>query len=200
VAERAVLPSPAADVGGQLAGEEAGAAPPPAEALPPTTIPASSPPEPAAEPPPPPEEPERARPVPTTAVAWEPVAAALWLGGSVVWVVVAGRRLQRFRRLLRFARPAPAALQDHARTLAARLGLARCPGVWFLPGPLSPMLWALGGPPRLLLPESLWGRLTEGQRDALLAHELAHLRRRDHWVRGLELAVAGLYWWHPVAW
>jgi hypothetical protein len=33
-----------------------------------------------------------------------------------------------------------------------------------------------------------------------LAHELAHLRRRDHWVRWLELVVLGLYWWHPVAW
>ncbi len=31
-------------------------------------------------------------------------------------------------------------------------------------------------------------------------HELAHLKRRDHWVRWLELAVAGLYWWHPAVW
>src|SRR5205823_5460117 len=28
----------------------------------------------------------------------------------------------------------------------------------------------------------------------------AHLRRRDHWVRRLELVVLGFYWWHPVAW
>jgi hypothetical protein len=34
----------------------------------------------------------------------------------------------------------------------------------------------------------------------LLVHELAHLRRGDHWVRRLELVALGLYWWHPAAW
>jgi hypothetical protein len=62
------------------------------------------------------------------------------------------------------------------------------------------MLWALFGSPRLLLPASLWERLTPDQRDTLLVHELAHLRRGDHWVRWLELAALALYWWHPVAW
>jgi hypothetical protein len=33
-----------------------------------------------------------------------------------------------------------------------------------------------------------------------LTHELAHFHRRDHWVRGLELIVTALYWWHPVVW
>ena len=38
------------------------------------------------------------------------------------------------------------------------------------------------------------------QRDAVLIHELAHLKRRDHWVRRLEAVVLGLDWWNPVAW
>ncbi len=63
------------------------------------------------------------------------------------------------------------------------------------------MLWVPPtGPPRLVLPEGLWDRLDEVQRDAVLVHELAHLKRRDHWVRRLEAAVLGLYWWDPVAW
>jgi hypothetical protein len=52
----------------------------------------------------------------------------------------------------------------------------------------------------LLLPAGLWQRLTDKQQETLLIHELAHLRRRDHWVRRLELLVLGLYWWHPVVW
>jgi beta-lactamase regulating signal transducer with metallopeptidase domain len=132
--------------------------------------------------------------------AWEPLLAVLWLGGSAAWFALAVQRVRRFRRVLRFARPAPAPLQDRARRLAARLGLGRCPGVWFLPGPVSPMLWALAGPPRLLLPAALWDRLDAGQQDALLAHELAHVRRHDHWVRQLELLAVGLYWWHPAMW
>jgi hypothetical protein len=66
--------------------------------------------------------------------------------------------------------------------------------------PISPLLWAFVGEPRVLVPASLLDRLTEEQWDTLLAHELAHLRRRDHWVRLLELAVIGLYWWHPIVW
>src|SRR5262249_52938010 len=34
----------------------------------------------------------------------------------------------------------------------------------------------------------------------ILAHELAHLRRRDHWVSRLELAAGLLWWWNPLYW
>ena len=34
----------------------------------------------------------------------------------------------------------------------------------------------------------------------MLAHELAHLKRRDHWVRWFEAVVLGFYWWDPIAW
>jgi hypothetical protein len=62
------------------------------------------------------------------------------------------------------------------------------------------MLWAAGRRPRLLLPAALLPRLLPDQRAALLIHELAHYRRRDHWVRLLELIVGALYWWCPLAW
>ena len=52
----------------------------------------------------------------------------------------------------------------------------------------------------MLLPAELWPELSESQQTALIAHELAHLKRKDHWVRWLDLAVMGLYWWHPVVW
>jgi len=42
--------------------------------------------------------------------------------------------------------------------------------------------------------------LSAAQQDAVLAHELAHLKRRDHWVRRIETLACGLYWWDPVAW
>ena len=34
----------------------------------------------------------------------------------------------------------------------------------------------------------------------ILAHEIAHLRRRDHWVRVVELFVSTLHWWNPLVW
>jgi probable HAF family extracellular repeat protein len=69
-----------------------------------------------------------------------------------------------------------------------------------LPGVHSPLLWVLLGPARLLLPAELWANLDQDRRAALLAHELAHLRRGDHWVRLLEQVATVFYWWNPVVW
>ncbi|MHB1423140.1 MAG: M56 family metallopeptidase [Gemmataceae bacterium] len=131
---------------------------------------------------------------------WPRLLSVVWGTGALIWFLVALERLHHFRRLLRFARPAPAALQERTRRLAHSLGLRRCPRVCLLPGRIAPMLWAVGGPPRLLLPADLLAGLSDEQLDTLLVHELAHLRRRDHWVRVLEFVVLGLYWWHPVVW
>jgi hypothetical protein len=72
--------------------------------------------------------------------------------------------------------------------------------VYFLPAGVSPMLFGLGRGLRLLVPQRLWEKLDDDERASLLLHELAHLRRRDHWVRGFELVVTIAYWWNPLAW
>jgi len=127
------------------------------------------------------------------------VLTTLWLTGSGCWFLLAGARLLRFGRQLRLAKPASEILQGEVQMLANKLE-ATCPKVWVLPGRLSPMLWVLGRTPRLLLPAGLLDRLEDTQRQALLVHELAHWRRRDHWVRRLELVALGLYWWCPLVW
>jgi beta-lactamase regulating signal transducer with metallopeptidase domain len=145
---------------------------------------------------------EEAHPAPATIarLCWKPIVAALWLAGSLGWWMIAGLRVCRFLAYLRHANPAPEALQERVRRLAGRLGLKRVPIVRMVAGRATPMLWALGRSPSLIMPAALWERLTESQRDTLLVHELAHLRRGDHWMRRFELVVLGLYWWHPVAW
>jgi WD40 repeat protein len=80
------------------------------------------------------------------------------------------------------------------------MGLARRPEIWLLPGPLPPLVWAALGRVRIFLPAKLLDRLDESERRSLLAHELAHVRRRDHWVRWLELIVSAVYWWYPLVW
>jgi bla regulator protein BlaR1 len=132
---------------------------------------------------------------------WLPAAAlATWAAGSVVCAAVAVSRLRRFARLLRCAAPAPPDVRDRADRLAVRIGLGGSPVVYFLPAGVSPMLFGLGRGLRLLVPQRLWEKLDDDERSSLLLHELAHLRRRDHWVRGFELMVTIVYWWNPLAW
>jgi beta-lactamase regulating signal transducer with metallopeptidase domain len=139
-------------------------------------------------------------PMSRTRFSWTTTVASLWIAGSVGWWLVAGFRVCRFLAYLRHAPLASDALQGRVRMLAGQLGLARVPLVRMVSGRTTPMLWALGRSPSLVMPAALWERLSEPQRDTLLVHELAHLRRGDHWMRRFELVVLGLYWWHPVAW
>ncbi|MCS6851913.1 MAG: M56 family metallopeptidase [Gemmataceae bacterium] len=138
----------------------------------------------------------KSRSVPTW--GWH-VLVAVWLTGTLGCLALAAWRINQFQRCLKQARPAPLQLRRQASRIADRLGLGHAPGIWLVPGTVSPMLWSFGRP-RLLLPARLWENLDPQQRETLLAHELAHLRRRDHWVRVLELLATALYWWHPVLW
>jgi beta-lactamase regulating signal transducer with metallopeptidase domain len=133
-------------------------------------------------------------------LSWPAIVGPLWLAGSLVWSLWVVLHVYRFQRLLGHAKPAGAELIGLVRTLAGRLGLKRYPSVWLVPGAVSPMLWTVGRAPRLLFPARLLERLDREQLQTLLVHELAHMRRRDHWVRFVELAALGLYWWHPVLW
>jgi beta-lactamase regulating signal transducer with metallopeptidase domain len=137
---------------------------------------------------------------PPARIAWQEGIPAIWLGGTLAWWVLAAWRILRFAKVLAAARPASQALSRRVRCLAFEMGLRGAPRVDLVPGRICPLLWAVGAKPRLLLPLDLWNHLSEAQQDTLLAHELAHLRRRDHWVRRLELLVLGLYWWFPIAW
>ncbi len=131
---------------------------------------------------------------------WEPALLVAMLAGAMAWWSLAAVRIVRFHRLLRDVEPMPAEWQDRIVELAGCLNLRRPPVACMVPGEVPPMLWAVGVRPRLLVPRQLWATLDEDQRRALVLHELAHLKRRDHWVRWIELVIAGLYWWHPVVW
>jgi Zn-dependent protease with chaperone function len=127
--------------------------------------------------------------------------AGVLIGAGVLAIsLLSAWRFARFGRSLRCARPAPDAVAERAERLAGRLGLRRCPPVLLVPAPIPPMLWPHRGGPRLLLPADLVPDLRGDELDALLAHELAHVRRRDHWVRLVELAATALFWWYPITW
>jgi beta-lactamase regulating signal transducer with metallopeptidase domain len=137
---------------------------------------------------------------PTAGWSWEALILVVVLAGAFGWWALATVRIIRFQRLLKDVQPPSEEWQSHTDGLAERMGLSWSPLVSLVPGQVPPMLWATGGRPKLLVPSKLWAELDADERASLLLHELAHLKRRDHWVRWLELVVAGLYWWHPVVW
>ncbi len=54
--------------------------------------------------------------------------------------------------------------------------------------------------PVLLWPQKISERLTDAHLDAILAHELCHIRRRDNLASALHMLVDALFWFHPLVW
>ncbi|APW63493.1 Regulatory protein BlaR1 [Paludisphaera borealis] len=145
-----------------------------------------------------PDEPAASAPWVEPATLWGLLGVA-WLVGSLTTSTLAVVRVRRFQRLLRSAEPAEPEVEDEVAALAYRMGIHRPPAVVFIDGRLTPLLWAVGRP-RLVIPRELWKGLDARRRTLLLTHELAHLKRGDHWLRLFELAVTIAYWWLPVVW
>jgi TonB family protein len=128
------------------------------------------------------------------------LAVWMWLLGGVAVAILSVFQSSRLRRLLDTGEPTPWALSTRVESLAVVMGVRRPPLTTLVNAPVPPMLWGPLGGLRLVLPLPLLARLSESERDTLIAHELAHVRRRDHLVRHLELAAMVVFWWLPVTW
>lgn len=103
------------------------------------------------------------------------------------------RRGRAVEACVRRAADADLELTRHVRAVAARLGL-RAPAVRVSSEVAGPFLWSPRRPV-LVLPAA------GGRPEAtVLAHELAHLARRDHWTAWFELLVQGFHFWNPLFW
>lgn len=125
-----------------------------------------------------------------------PFALTAWSVGALGWVAVlilAGRGMSR---LVREGREAPADVQTRARRLGRRLRLRAVPMVRVHPRLDEPCVC---GAFRLavFLPERWLSAASAGALDAVLAHELAHVRRRDPWVNLVQRLVEVGLFFHP---
>jgi beta-lactamase regulating signal transducer with metallopeptidase domain/polyhydroxyalkanoate synthesis regulator phasin len=131
----------------------------------------------------------------------KPWLSLTWLLGSVLVFAWSLIRIYRFNYLLGLeAEVAPQELQATAAKIASRLGLKKIPTIYTTPAHLSPMVWWIGGKVRIVVPAALHDQMDTQQFQWILAHELAHVRRRDYLVRWLEWLACICFWWNPVVW
>ncbi len=64
----------------------------------------------------------------------------------------------------------------------------------------APAIWCWGRRPTIVIPQRIPTRLETEEMTGLLCHELAHLRRRDHWAQLLFTLLVILVPWSPLAW
>jgi len=131
------------------------------------------------------------------ALPWVVVA---WLAGVVILSLRLVSGWSVTQRLSRVGtRPVPEACRAAVARLAARLRVAR--PVRVLESAIVEVPAVIGWlRPVILLPASALIGLSPLQLDALLTHELAHVRRYDYLVNLLQSAIETLLFYHPAVW
>ena len=128
---------------------------------------------------------------------WAPGLLGLWAAGALAMLWIQVVQAVRFARRVRGGQEPPQWLDDELHRLAERLGV-RPPGLFLVAELGHPVVWCLGRP-KLLWPAELVD-VAPGQVRGVILHELAHLRRRDHWVAWAESIGACVWWWNPLFW
>jgi len=123
-----------------------------------------------------------------------------WCLGTITCIAIYLRSVILFNRRVRRLAYRSQIWQMRTEKVAKRMQLATCPDFYLMRAGISPMLWGFGRQTKILFPERLLESLNRREQDTLLAHELAHYRRGDQWVRALELIATAFFWWHPVLW
>lgn len=123
----------------------------------------------------------------------------LWLAGVAALSLIHLGGFRRVRHLSRHGRPVEETLQALARDLSRRLGIRRA--VTLLESAAASVPATVGWlRPVVLVPMSTLAGLTPHQLEAILAHELAHVRRHDYLVNLLQTAIETLLFYHPAVW
>ena len=129
-----------------------------------------------------------------------PWVVSMWLAGVAVFVARAAAGWWRVRGLHQLAlRTARSRWQAAGTRIAARLGLARVIPIVELPHIDVPFVVGCLRP-IVVLPISALSQLNVAQVEAILAHELAHVRRHDYLVNLLQTLAETLFFYHPAVW
>jgi len=112
---------------------------------------------------------------------------ALWMSGAIALALSRFRLRRRVRAVVRASTP-----RDLAR-IPPGVAVRSAPGL-MEPGVVG--WWR----PVLLVPQDIEQHLTARQLDAIVAHELCHVRRRDNLTSTIHMVVETVFWFHPLVW
>ena len=124
---------------------------------------------------------------------------AIWAIGCAALLVTWLSRWRRMRSVMRRASVLAAGREvEIMRRIGPRHGAGPVPIV-LADSSIEPGVFGIARPV-LLWPRGIGQQLTDEQVEAILAHELCHLRRRDNLAAALHMAVQAIFWFHPLVW
>ena len=124
----------------------------------------------------------------------------IWLCGTGLVTTVWFFRWRRIGTALRMGVPLHAGREVQALRRIERLAGIKAPIQMSLSSAsLEPGVFGVVRP-TLLWPEGISEHLKDAHLEAILAHEICHVRRRDNLAAALHMLVAAVFWFHPLVW
>lgn len=129
-----------------------------------------------------------------------PWVVGLWLLGMAILACRPILGLYTIARLRRVGvAPVSGELKEIVARISRRMGVRRCVAIVQSSLSVIPMVVGVFRP-MLLLSASTLTSLSTRQLEAVIAHELAHIRRHDYLVNLLQTLVETLLFYHPAVW
>jgi bla regulator protein BlaR1 len=126
--------------------------------------------------------------------------AAAWLCGSGVVLATWYVRWRSICAAIRTAVPLRAGREvDALRRMERLLGVRRPIPIVSSPAFLEPGIFGIISPV-LLWPQGISSHLEDAHLQAVVAHEVWHVRRRDNLAAALHMVVEAAFWFHPLVW
>src|SRR5262249_11502179 len=133
-------------------------------------------------------------------VLWLPAVAAVWFAGTALLVGMSWRRWRHVARIARAGRPITAGPHvDVLRRLEPASGISRPIAFIACSTPIEPGVFGLQRA-KLLWPDAIGDRFDDEAIAAILAHEVAHVKRADNLTAAIHTLVQALFWFHPLVW
>lgn len=131
---------------------------------------------------------------------WIPLCAAFWATGALAVVAAFCRRWHQASRVSRAATPICAGREIRIlRALQRTRGLQFPVELRLTETAIEPSVFGIFRPV-LLWPAGISAHLDDAHIEAILAHELVHIERRDNLIAALHLIVQAIFWFHPLVW
>ncbi|MEO1617307.1 MAG: M56 family metallopeptidase [Planctomycetota bacterium] len=125
----------------------------------------------------------------------------IWLVGSVLIAAVSTIRILKFHALLKAtARRDRELTRSMSHEVARGFGLCNAPAVFVTMANIAPFVWWLAGECVIVISSVASQQLDRSDLRLVVTHEMAHIKRRDHWFRWLEWFALIAFWWNPIMW
>src|SRR6266481_3146174 len=128
------------------------------------------------------------------------VLAAVWLAGFLIVTARWTRRWREISDAIQLTDPLREGREfEILQRIQSLAGLWRTIELRSLPASMEPGIFGLFRP-ILLWPQAITVRLEDMHLEAVLAHEVCHVRRRDNLTAAIHMVVEAIFWFHPLLW